>query len=104
MAALTVTNITQGNVHEFVAEFVDANGIPTLPSGATLNITYPIGPTDASSSPTTTSTSITMTKQNNVFTATWSSCLSALGNATWNVSALGSTTPSATGTLRILTP
>ena len=106
MAVNTVTNIVQGNVPEFVAEFVDANGNTTAPSGgsATLNITYPIGPTTVSSAPTTASTSILMTAQNSFFTATWSSCLSSLGNATWSVTSLGSTIPSATGILRIIMP
>jgi hypothetical protein len=102
--ALTVTNITQGNVPQFVAEFLDANGNITVPSGATLNIIYPIAPTVASTAPTTASTAIAMSQQNTNFTATWLSCLAALGNGTWSITALGSTTLAAQGTLRIITP
>lgn len=99
MAVNTVTNIVQGNVPEFIAEFVDAFGNTVTPSGgsATLNITYPAGQTTAT-------TSITMTALNNFYTATWSSAVASLGNATWTITSLGSSIPSATGTLRIITP
>ena len=91
------TNIVVGNTAQFVAEFLDANGAITVPPGGVLNIIYPTGLT-------TTSTSITMTQQNSFFTATWSSSVSDLGNATWNITASGSSAPQAQGDLRIITP
>lgn len=91
------TNIVSGNTAQFVAEFLDVNGDLTVPTGGTLTITYPIGLT-------TSSTAISMTLQNSFFTATWSSSVSSLGLATWDITSVGSTTPAATGTLRIITP
>lgn len=91
------TNVTQGNTAQFVAEFLDVNGNITVPTGGTLNITYPLGLT-------TSSTAISMSQQNSFFTATWASSVSSLGLATWNITAIGSTTAAATGNLRIITP
>lgn len=91
------TNVVQGNTAQFVAEFLDTSGNVTVPSGGTLNITYPTGLTTAS-------TAISMTQQNSFFTATWASSVSSLGPALWNITSIGSTTPAATGDLRIITP
>ena len=91
------TNIKQGNTAQFVAEFLDADGDLTIPAGAVLNIDYPLGITSAS-------TSITMTQQDSFFTATWSSSVSDLGLAPWNITATGSTVSQAQGDLRIITP
>ena len=91
------TNVISGNTAQFVAEFLDANGDITVPPGGVLNITYPTGLTTAS-------TSITMTQQNSFFTATWQSSVSDLGNATWNITASGSSVTQAQGDLRIITP
>ncbi len=91
------TNVISGNTAQFVAEFLDVNGAITVPPGGVLNIVYPTGLTTAS-------TSIAMTQQNSFFTATWSSSVSDLGNATWNITASGSSAPQAQGDLRIITP
>ena len=91
------TNVKSGNTAQFVAEFLDVNGALTVPTGGTLTIVYPTGTT-------TTSTAITMTLQNSFFTATWSSSVSDIGNATWSIASVGSTTPAATGSLRVITP
>ncbi len=91
------TNVISGNTAQFVAEFLDINGAITVPPGGVLNIVYPTGLTTAS-------TSLTMTQQNTFFTATWSSSVSDLGNATWNITASGSSAPQAQGDLRIITP
>lgn len=92
------TNITLGNTAQFIAEFLDVNGVTVVPSGGTLNITYPTGLTTAS-------TAITMTLQNSFFTATWSSSVSSLGTATWTIASVGSSSaPSAMGDLRIISP
>jgi len=91
------TNIVLGNTAQFVAEFLDATGNITVPSGGTLNITYPVGLTAVT-------TSITMTQQNSFFTATWNSSVSDLGIATWNITSIGVTSAAANGDLRIITP
>jgi len=91
------TNVVVGNTAQFVAEFLDANGNLTVPPGGTLNIAYPTGLTTAS-------TSISMTLQNSFFTATWQSSVSDLGNATWNITATGSSIAQAQGDLRIIQP
>lgn len=91
------TNIKFGNTAQFVAEFLDVNGALTVPTAATLNITYPTGLT-------TTSTSISMTLQNSFYTATWSSSVSSLGIAPWAITSVGSTISQAQGLLRIITP
>ena len=80
-----------------MAEFLDVNGLLTVPAGGVLNIAYPVGLTTAS-------TSITMTQQDSFFTATWLSSVSDLGLAYWNITASGSTVAQAQGDLRILTP
>lgn len=91
------TNITYGDTAQFVAEFLDANGKVTIPAGGVLNIAYPVGLT-------TVSTSITMTRQDSFFTATWLSSVSDLGPALWNITVSGSTVYQAQGDLRIITP
>lgn len=101
--ALTVTNISQGNTAQFIAEFLDSNGNLTVPSGATLNITYPTVNV-ASSAPTTASTAMAMSQQNSFFTATWLSCVASPGLAPWNIVAIGSTVATASGFLRIILP
>jgi hypothetical protein len=91
------TNVTYGNILEFIAEFQDSNSVITTPPSAVLNIVYPQGLTTAS-------TSITMTLQNTFYTATWFSSVSDLGPATWTVTAAGFSTSATSGDLRIITP
>lgn len=90
------TNVKAGNSCQFVAEFVDINGNITIPAGATLTLVYPVGLTP-------TSTSISMSQTNSLFTATWASSVSDLGAVTWNIAGLGSSAIIA-GDLRIITP
>lgn len=94
------TNITQGNSAQFIAEFVDSNGNTTTPTGATLAITYPLN----NQGTTTASTSITMTLTGAFMTATWFSSVSSLGNAPWTVTATGTFTAGASGTIRVIAP
>jgi hypothetical protein len=94
------TNITQNNTAQFVAEFVDITGNITVPSGAVLSITYPLPTTGI----TLTTTNITMGLINSFFTATWFSSVSALGAATWAITASGGSSATITGDLRIITP
>lgn len=90
------TNITQGNSARFVVEFLDSDQALTVPSSATLTITY----VDRSAL-TSTSTSIALTQTNSFFLGTWSSTGAALGLATWSVSA-PSLSSAATGTIRVI--
>jgi len=90
------TNVTYGNMCEFIAEFVSTNNQITVPLSATLNLNYPTGLTY-------TSCSINMIQSQNFFTATWLSSVSDLGAAFWNITSFASTV-NAQGDLRIITP
>jgi hypothetical protein len=91
------TNITQGNSAQFIAEFYDSSGVLTVPSSATLTMTY------TTVSGTTASSATGMTQVGSYFEATWGSSVAAFGNANWSISAPGQATPT-TGTLRLLDP
>lgn len=90
--------ITQGRSASFTAEFLDANGIVTTPSGATLSISY------TNLSNTSVTESIDMTLSGSFFTGTWSSTSAAYGLANWSVTASGNSTASQTGQIRIIYP
>lgn len=90
-------NVTQGSTVEFTVEFLDASGNLTVPSSATLTMTYTtIAGTSASSA-------TAMTPSGSFFTALWASGVAAFGFATYSISAPGQPTPT-TGTLRLLDP
>lgn len=88
-------NVTWGSTVEFTVEFLDSNGDLTVPSSATLTMTY------TSISGTTASSDIDMTQSNSFFTATWGSGQAAFGMATYSITAPGQTTAT-TGSLRLL--
>lgn len=90
-------NVTIGSTVKFTVEFFDSNQILTVPTSATLTITYPI----SSDSLTIVSCAISMTPAGSFFTATWGSGAAALGLSSYSVSAPGQIAPT-TGTLRIL--
>lgn len=89
-------NIQQGNTVEFVVEFFDSAGALSVPSGATMTITYTntsnVGQTD----------SITLTSVGRFFNGTWSSALASLGLATWTATALPSSVQAAQGQIRVI--
>jgi hypothetical protein len=91
-------NIRQGNSAEFVAEFFDSNNRITIPSGATLSITY-TNTGNASQTDT-----VTLGAVNSFFTGVWSSSGASLGLANWSVFASGNSTAAQVGLIRIIEP
>lgn len=89
-------NVTYGSTVQFTVEFFDSNQILTVPTSATITITYP----PSSNSLTTVSCAIGMAASGSFFTANWGTTVAALGLSSYSVSAPGQATPT-TGTLRI---
>lgn len=91
-------NITYGNSAFFTAEFYDVNGNITVPLSATLSITYTninnISQTD----------NVTMTPTNSFLTGTWSSTNAIPGLAPWTITALGASSASQLGIIRVIDP
>lgn len=96
--ALGPVNIQYGNSAFFTAEFYDSNGLLTVPSGATLSITYTninnVSQTDT----------LVMSLSNSFYTCTWSSSSAALGLALWTVIAAGVSSASQLGVIRVIDP
>lgn len=96
--ALGPVNIQYGNSAFFTAEFYDSNGLLTVPSGATLSITYTninnVSQTDT----------LAMSLSNSFYTCTWSSSSAALGLALWTVIAAGVSSASQLGVIRVIDP
>jgi len=92
------TNITGGNSAFFTAEFFDSNGNLTIPSGATLQITY----TNISNVSQT--DTVTLTARNSYFVGTWSSTSASYSIADWAIFATGNSTAAQVGKLRIIDP
>jgi hypothetical protein len=84
----------------FTAVFYDPAEVVTVPSSATMTVTYPL----SSNSLTTVSCAIDMAAAGNFFTATWASSVAALGLSSFSITAPGQvpTAPGATGTLRLI--
>src|SRR5512143_2101049 len=91
-------NITYGNSAFFTAEFYDSNGILTVPSGATLSITY----TNINNAAQT--DNVTMSLNNSFFVCTWSSSNASMGLAPWSVFVTGFSTASQIGVIRVIDP
>lgn len=87
-------NITQGSTVEFTVEFLDVSNNPTVPSSATLTMTY------TSIAGSTASAVLPMSQSNTFFVASWGSGVAALGMANYSITAPGQTTAT-TGQLRI---
>jgi hypothetical protein len=92
-------NASLGSTIGFTVEFFDSANNLTVPSSATLTITYP----PSSNSITTTSCTIGMAASGSFFQATWGSGVAALGMSSYSISAPGQATPT-TGSLRLITP
>jgi hypothetical protein len=92
------TNLTQGNSAFFTAEFFDSNGNLTIPSGATLQITY-TNINNASQTDT-----VTLSAVNSYFTGTWSSTSASYGLAPWSIFATGNSTAAQMGIIRVVDP
>jgi hypothetical protein len=93
-------NAPLGQSITFTAMFFDSAAVLTVPSSATLTVTYP----PSSNSLTTVSCDIAMTAVGDFFTATWASSVAALGLSSYAASAPGlvSGSSGSTGTLRII--
>lgn len=91
-------NIQQGNSAFFTAEFYDSSGNTTIPSGATLSITY-INTSNAS-----TTDNVALSQTGSFFTGTWSSALASRGLASWTITATGNSTASQNGQIRVIDP
>ena len=90
-------NVTSGSTVVFTVVFFDASGAITVPTSATITVTYPL-----SSNPlTTTSCAIDMTQSGDFFTATWGTGVAALGKSSATASAPGITSADPQ-TLRII--
>jgi hypothetical protein len=92
------TNIDQGNLAEFVAEFFDSNHNVTVPIGATLNVSY----TNINNASQT--DSVTMAQINSFYVATWSSTSASFGLANWSITAAGNSSASQVGQIRVIDP
>lgn len=86
-----------GSTVQFTVVFFDANSVITIPTSATLTITYP----PSSNNLTSVSCSIPMSPAGQYFTATWGSGVSYYGDANFSISGAGQATPT-TGTLRLI--
>jgi hypothetical protein len=91
-------NIVQGDSAEFVAEFFDSNGAITVPTGATLSVSY----TNINNASQTDNTA--MTALNSFFTAVWSSTSASLALANWSITAAGNSSASQVGQIRVIDP
>lgn len=93
-------NAPLGRSIVFTAVFFDTSEVVTVPTSATMTITYP----PSSNNITTVSCSIDMTAVGNQFTATWASSVAALGLSSYSASAPGQATaaPGSAGTLRLI--
>lgn len=91
-------NINYGNSAFFTAEFYDSNGLLTVPSGATLSITY----TNINNAAQT--DVLVMSLLNSFYTVTWSSSNASLGLAPWSVFVTGFSTASQVGVIRVIDP
>lgn len=89
-------NITYGNAMDFVARFRDHDGNLTVPSGATLSVSY----TNISNAPQT--DTVTLTLNNSFFQGRWSSTNAAEGLASWTVTASSALLPFQIGVMRVL--
>lgn len=92
-------NASLGSTIGFTVEFFDSANNLTVPSSATLTITYPL----SSNSITTASCVVGMSAAGSFFTATWGSGVAALGITSYSISAPGQAAAT-TGELRLITP
>ena len=90
--------ITQGNSAFFTAEFFDSNGNTTVPSGATLIVSY------VNLGKTSQTDSVSLALTGSFFTGTWSSTSATYGLADWSITATGNSTATNAGQLRIIYP
>jgi hypothetical protein len=90
-------NVTQGSTVEFTVEFFNASGVLTIPTSATLTMTY------TTVAGATASSATAMTQSGSFFIANWGSGVANLGLATFSIAAPGQATATI-GSLRLLNP
>lgn len=92
-------NVPSGRTVVFTAVFFDTSEVVTVPSSATLTITYPT----AADRLTYVSCAIDMTATGDFFTCSWESSAAALGLSSYSAAAPGQVTsaPGSAGELRI---
>lgn len=78
-------NVTTGSTVQFTVEFFDATNVLTVPTSATLTITYPL----SSNSIVIGTAVIGMTPIGSFFTATWGTGVAALGITSVSATAPG---------------
>jgi hypothetical protein len=91
-------NATLGSTIVFTVTFFSSTGAVTVPSSASMTITYP----PSSNSLTIVSCTITLSQIGSFFTATWQSGVAALGIATVSANGTGQAAPT-TSQLRLTT-
>jgi hypothetical protein len=91
-------NITSGNSANFVVEFLNSAGVITVPSSATLTVTY------TNTSNVSQSDNVSLTLTGSFWNGTWSSTSAAYGLATWTLLGSGSTTVAQTGQIKVIYP
>lgn len=89
-------NVATGSTVEFTVTFFDTANVITVPTSATMTVTYP----PSSNSLTLVSCSFGLTPVGSFFVGTWATSVAALGNSSYAASAPGQASPT-TGTLRI---
>lgn len=92
-------NIPSGRSVIFSAVFFTSAEAVTVPTSATLTVTYP----PSSNTLTTVSCSIGMSIAGHFFTATWASSVAAIGASSYSATCPGQlpTAPGAAGTMRV---
>jgi hypothetical protein len=85
-------NATLGSTLVFTVTFFTSAGVLTVPTSATLTVTYP----PSSNSLTTASCAIGMTQSGSFFTATWQTAVAALGISSISISGAGQASPTTT--------
>lgn len=91
-------NLTQGDQAEFSIEFTSSLGVLTVPSSATLTVTY------LNTSNATQTDTVTTSLNGSFWVGTWSSTSALPGLANWSVSAFGSTSAVQFGVIRVIDP
>jgi len=89
------TNLSANDTAMFVAEFLDEENSLTVPSGATLSVTY------LNINNAVQTDDVAMSLSNRFYAATWSSTSAALGLAVWTVTSIGESSAAQLGLLRI---
>lgn len=89
-------NIEQGNSAYFTVEFLDVNGKLSVPSLATMTVSY------TNTSAATQSDVLSLVPSGSFFNCTWSSTSASLGLATWVALTAASSVQLSTGLIRVI--